>query len=592
MNMIERNNPYKYINSESLKNVSKNAKKIALSVGLITMGLTFTGCGRDIKEKLTLVENNNIPENTIVYVIDDEKFCVNENDIIKFSNKVLKEKFGKEASYYDLTLEKSLSIEELDYTEELVYFKNIERLEISKSSVKDISVLKDLPNLKELVIRDCDKLSDISVLKETNIESLRISNLSNLEDFSFIKEMKNLKKLSIYNCENCHINQDVLKGLNLTELNLYFIDIQDLSNISEMKNLEKIKVEGCNLKSIEELKDLNKLIHVNISDCLVSDVSALYGLTNLTELNLSNNSIDNFDITKFTNLESINIKSNYALYTEEILEYCENNNISIDINKEEVECVNQIKDIISKMELEGLSTAQKEGKIYSYILEHIRYDEEALENDGLAQEYNEKSLYYALQGKGVCANYAALFDAMCDVAGINAYHVSGYGKTSFLSGGPHGWNLIEIDGQYMLCDPTWSDSIRDTAEYKVLNIFKDNEDLKDEYYNVSGASAEKFIKNHKENIYENKNVQSPRSDETLSQPEEVISLTVTKENGKEINGKVLAGIATGSVVLVAGGAILHHQRQQMLRRKKRERERKARLAEERNNFYTTSYGRY
>lgn len=588
--MIERNNPYSLANSESLKKVSIKAKKIAFSIGTMAMAFAFTGCGKGVKDNLIQVENDTkIPENAIVYVIDDEEFFANENDLVKLTEDALKKKFGKEASCYDLTLETSLKIEEFDSLDEIIYFKNLESLDLDSSSIEDISIIKTLTNLKELKISNCLDIKDITFLKESNIESLTISNLSSVEDFSFIKEMKNLKKLSISNCENCHITLDMLAGLDLRELSLNFVDIQDLTNISKMKNLERLQINGCNVKNIDQFRELTNLTNISVSDCLISDATSLYELNNLTRIDLRNNSIDNFDITKFPNLKSIYVNSNYALYTDELLEYCEKNDIYIDITKEDIECIKQVRDIISKMNLEGLSTAQKEGVIYSYILENITYDDEALKNEKLAQEYNEKTLYYALQGKGVCANYAALFDAMCDVAGINAYHISGYAKSGLFSGGLHGWNLVEIDGQYMLCDPTWSDTVRDNINYKIFNIFKEKEELSDKYYNVSSEDAEKFIKTHKENAYENKEVPSPRSDEALNLSEEIISITPTKENGKEINGKVLGGIATGSVILVGNVTILQYKKKQRLKREKLERERKAR---EKRKTYTTGYRKY
>ena len=229
---------------------------------------------------------------------------------------------------------------------------------------------------------------------------------------------------------------------------------------------------------------------------------------------------------------------------------------------------------------------EKEAKIYSYVLENMKYDKKGMNNEDIVIDYNERALYHALQGKGVCATYAALFDAMCDVAGINAFHVSGYAKTGLfnLSGGPHAWNLVEIDGQYMLCDPTWSDSIRDSFDYKALHLFE--KDKTDKFFNVHGEDAEKFAKEHMESAYSrNDSIETPRTDEA-------ISIDTTNENGEKISEAVLAGIITGSVVLVSGGgAVAAAVNSAKKKRKRRERQRREAEAS-RSSSYSSRNNNY
>ena len=58
----------------------------------------------------------------------------------------------------------------------------------------------------------------------------------------------------------------------------------------------------------------------------------------------------------------------------------------------------------------------------------MEYDYDALRNEKLKDNYNNSPLEYGIKGKGVCVTYAALFDCMCELAGINCYGVDGVGN--------------------------------------------------------------------------------------------------------------------------------------------------------------------
>ena len=96
--------------------------------------------------------------------------------------------------------------------------------------------------------------------------------------------------------------------------------------------------------------------------------------------------------------------------------------------------------MVQELNLDGRTDLEKESIIYSYVLEYLKYKITKV------RVSNEEPLHQALKGNGVCISYAMLFKAMCEAAGISA--------------GSHAWNMIEIDGQYYLCDPTWSDTMR------------------------------------------------------------------------------------------------------------------------------------
>ena len=56
-----------------------------------------------------------------------------------------------------------------------------------------------------------------------------------------------------------------------------------------------------------------------------------------------------------------------------------------------------------------------------------------------------------LEESGVCESYAKSFQLLLNYCGINNVIVSGY------AGEAHAWNMVELDGEWYLCDLTWDD---------------------------------------------------------------------------------------------------------------------------------------
>ena len=58
------------------------------------------------------------------------------------------------------------------------------------------------------------------------------------------------------------------------------------------------------------------------------------------------------------------------------------------------------------------------------------------------------------EGKGVCQAYALLAYRLLKEAGLDAYYVTGVA-----GGGPHAWNLVEVNGKWYHLDTTWNDPV-------------------------------------------------------------------------------------------------------------------------------------
>jgi len=101
------------------------------------------------------------------------------------------------------------------------------------------------------------------------------------------------------------------------------------------------------------------------------------------------------------------------------------------------------------------SDYEKVRVIYSWIVYHIKYEETLSENDSLE---NLDLVMYSLNTKqGVCKNYSALFTTLCSLVGIESYSILGYTKVNdeFELTKDHAWNIVKIEDDYFLFDPTW-----------------------------------------------------------------------------------------------------------------------------------------
>jgi len=103
------------------------------------------------------------------------------------------------------------------------------------------------------------------------------------------------------------------------------------------------------------------------------------------------------------------------------------------------------------------SPTDKARAIYCWIAHNITYDVSRMyttETYTNPQELVDKVLKTR---RGVCSNYAALFQACCRSVGVESYIIEGYTRQNdkTISIG-HAWNAVKIDGRYYNIDATWA----------------------------------------------------------------------------------------------------------------------------------------
>ncbi len=104
--------------------------------------------------------------------------------------------------------------------------------------------------------------------------------------------------------------------------------------------------------------------------------------------------------------------------------------------------------------------------IYTWIASNIRYDVESM-NTAVSYERKEEMVLKPLRTrKGICENYAALFDELSRKTGLRSYVISGYTKQNGrIATLPHAWNAAQINNQWYLFDATWGAGFVDAGKF-------------------------------------------------------------------------------------------------------------------------------
>jgi internalin A len=174
---------------------------------------------------------------------------------------------------------------------------NLETLNLSNTSLYDISYLIDLKGIISLNLSFNENIKNYTFLKKIVRLKCLIINSNNLNEVFFLKELKELKEL--YLSFNDLSNISFLKELNnLKVLDLSFNKPTHLSIISELKGLTYLNLRSNYLTDIFFLKRLKGLTSLNLSTNFLTNVNIIKELKELTYLNLSENELKNVSFLK------------------------------------------------------------------------------------------------------------------------------------------------------------------------------------------------------------------------------------------------------------------------------------------------------
>jgi hypothetical protein len=100
--------------------------------------------------------------------------------------------------------------------------------------------------------------------------------------------------------------------------------------------------------------------------------------------------------------------------------------------------------------------SEKARAAFIWVATNISYDIENMFALNFHEKKEDKIAKPLKTRKGICENYAALFNDICSKAGIKSFVVEGYTKQNgFTDYIPHAWCAALIDTTWYLYDPTW-----------------------------------------------------------------------------------------------------------------------------------------
>jgi Transglutaminase-like superfamily len=124
--------------------------------------------------------------------------------------------------------------------------------------------------------------------------------------------------------------------------------------------------------------------------------------------------------------------------------------------------------------------------IFIWIATNIQYDMDNMFAINFYEKNEDKIVKALTTRKGICGNFACLFNAVCMQAGLRSYLIEGYTKQNgFADYIPHAWCSAFVEGAWFMFDPTWASGYVSNGKfYKKIN---------NEYFKVKPAL---FIKSH------------------------------------------------------------------------------------------------
>ncbi|MEP6617287.1 MAG: transglutaminase domain-containing protein [Ginsengibacter sp.] len=97
--------------------------------------------------------------------------------------------------------------------------------------------------------------------------------------------------------------------------------------------------------------------------------------------------------------------------------------------------------------------------IYSWVVSNIKYDKDSANEINLGVDPEAKITLALKRRRGVCENYAAIFNDICIKAGLPSFVVNGYTKQmGMVDKTGHSWCAVLVNGSWGLYDPTWDES--------------------------------------------------------------------------------------------------------------------------------------
>lgn len=120
-----------------------------------------------------------------------------------------------------------------------------------------------------------------------------------------------------------------------------------------------------------------------------------------------------------------------------------------------------------------LSNYKTEGErlraIYAWVTANIEYSTDSMYRINWGGDPEARITVALRRRKGVCENFAAIFNDIALRAGLRSQVVSGYVKQSgSVNRSGHSWCVVYFDNEWLFCDPTWDINFRERTNYFLI----------------------------------------------------------------------------------------------------------------------------
>ena len=117
---------------------------------------------------------------------------------------------------------------------------------------------------------------------------------------------------------------------------------------------------------------------------------------------------------------------------------------------------NTTNDIAAYIKSHFKTDDEKIRAIYTWVTNNIKYDKNSIHRIILDEDQEQRVTYALKRRRGVCENFAAIFNDICQKSGIPSFYIEGYTKQNgFIDRTGHVWCAALVDNTWALYDPTW-----------------------------------------------------------------------------------------------------------------------------------------
>lgn len=323
----------------------------------------------------------------------------------------------------------------------------------------------------EIIILDNCEIKAKNFKFNENLEKLQIADYAN-GDMSFFED-NSFDTIWFQYCE--FDNLKFLEKLKSAEaISFFSCSLGSIKGVEKVQGLEYLEFANVGIEDISLLKDNETLKTLKISSTCVTDISPLEN-TSISCLNIANSPIKSLrPLTKMKNLDLLWAENTEMIYDKEIVDSLNAKQDGLyEYSDDAAEIQAEVRQLAKSLVNDSMTYEQKIRTITEYVAGHIEYDYEHCDtenNDDMVSEYNTYALKHALDGKGICVNYAMLCDALFRECGIECY---------LQLSDEHIWNVVRIGDDYRVVDATYISS----------GGFQENNYLAkfEEYSNVPGS---------------------------------------------------------------------------------------------------------